>query len=207
MSIVEISPFKGNTMCIVLESGRRLYINKGIVTSHRLAVGSPIDDDYADSLERENDLRRAKERALYLLEGRDYSREELYRKLKASYAEDIADSVCDMVSELHLINDRKYAEKLCKHLSEVKCYGKYRIKQELCRRGIDKELAGEVMEEFLSEDDDSFERLEHLVEVKYERYLTDRKGVEKVKNALLRRGYSYGEIREVLDLYDLDFDD
>ncbi len=45
------------------------------------------------------------------------------------------------------------------------------------------------------------------MERKYERYLTDEKGVKKVKNALLRQGYRYAEINAVLDLYDLDFEE
>ena len=45
------------------------------------------------------------------------------------------------------------------------------------------------------------------MERKYERYLTDEKGVKKVKNALLRQGWSYSEVNAVLDLYDLDFEE
>ena len=80
------------------------------------------------------------------------------------------------------------------------------MKQEMRLKGLSSEIIEEAMENF-SEEDEPFERLEKLVEQKYERYLTDRKGVEKVKNALARKGYSFGEIKEVLDLYDLDFDD
>ena len=88
----------------------------------------------------------------------------------------------------------------------MKKLGRYRVKQEMRLKGLGSEIIEEAMENF-SEEDEPFERLEKLVEQKYERYLTDRKGVEKVRNALARKGYSFGEIKEVLDLYDLDFDD
>ena len=40
-----------------------------------------------------------------------------------------------------------------------------------------------------------------MVEKKYARYLVDRKGVQKVKNALVRQGYSYSDINAVLENY------
>ena len=114
--------------------------------------------------------------------------------------------VCSRLAELGIINDRRYAEKLCRQLFEIKKLGKYRVRQEMRMKGIPGDIIDETLEEF-AEEDDSFARLEELVEKKYERYLVDRKGVEKVKAALARKGYSYGEIREVLDLYDLDFEE
>lgn len=207
MRITEILPYKGSTVCIILENGRRIYIHRKIAETHALKVGEALGSDEADSLERENLLRKAQERALYLLEGRDYSRFELYRKLKDTYDEDIAEEICDKMEKLRLLDDRRYAEKLCGHMLEVRHYGLFRIKQELRRRGIDAELVQEILDDISDDDEESFERLEKLIEQKYERYLTDRKGVEKVKNALLRLGYSYGQIKEALDLYDLDFED
>ena len=76
---------------------------------------------------------------------------------------------------------------------------------EMKRTGIAEEFIDEALEPY-ADDESSLERLEKLVEKKYERYLTDEKGVRKVKSALARAGYSYDEINAVLDMYDLDFD-
>ena len=107
--------------------------------------------------------------------------------------------------EMRLINDRRYAENYARELFEVKGVGLYKARQELKRRGLSDKIIEEVIEPY-SDEDETFARLEELVERKYERYLVDEKGVKKVKNALIRQGYSYGEIKAVLDLYDLDFD-
>ncbi len=208
MIIADISPYKGTTVCVELTGGglmqtMKIYVHRDIAAG--LRKGMEISEDEADGLIYKNDLRRARERALYLMESRDHSYSELFDKLEINYSEDICFEVCTRLAELGIINDRRYAEKLCRKLYETKKYGSYRVKQEMRLKGIPAEIIDEVMEEF-SEDDDSFERLERLVEQKYERYLVDRKGVNKVKNALARMGYSYGEIKEVLDLYDLDFD-
>lgn len=211
MIIADISPFKGAMMCVELTGGclrenMKIYIHRDIVRENMLTCGMEVSEEEVDGLIYANDLRRARERALYLLEGRDYSYSELFDKLEENYPEEICFEICGKMKELGLINDRRYAEKLCRQYFEVKKWGGYRVKMEMRRKGIPDDLIAEVMEEF-AEDDDAFERLEELVDRKYARYLVDRKGVNKVRGALLRLGYSYGQIKEVLELYDLDFDE
>lgn len=211
MIVTDVSPFKGSMMCVELSGGglaqeMKIYIHSEIIRKYNIAKGMELSEEEADRLIYENDLRRARERALYLMESRDHSYRELFDKLEKNYSEDICFEVCNRLAEIGVINDRRYAEKLCRQLFEVKKLGRYRVRQEMRLKGLGSEIIEEAMENF-SEEDEPFERLEKLVEQKYERYLTDRKGVEKVKNALARKGYSFGEIKEVLDLYDLDFDD
>ena len=211
MIVTDVSPFKGSMMCVELSGGglaqeMKIYTHSEIIRKYNVAKGMELSEEEADRLIYENDLRRARERALYLMESRDHSYRELFDKLEKNYSEDICFEVCNRLAEIGVINDRRYAEKLCRQLFEVKKLGRYRVRQEMRLKGLGSEIIEEAMENF-SEEDEPFERLEKLVEQKYERYLTDRKGVEKVKNALARKGYSFGEIKEVLDLYDLDFDD
>lgn len=211
MIVTDVSPFKGSMMCVELSGGglaqeMKIYIHSEIIRKYNVAKGMELSEEEADRLIYENDLRRARERALYLMESRDHSYRELFDKLEKNYSEDICFEVCNRLAEIGVINDRRYAEKLCRQLFEVKKLGRYRVKQEMRLKGLGSEIIEEAMENF-SEEDEPFERLEKLVEQKYERYLTDRKGVEKVRNALARKGYSFGAIKEVLDLYDLDFDD
>lgn len=211
MIVTDVSPFKGSMMCVELSGGglaqeMKIYIHSEIIRKYNIAKGMELSEEEADRLIYENDLRRARERALYLMESRDHSYRELFDKLEKNYSEDICFEVCNRLAEIGVINDRRYAEKLCRQLFEVKKLGRYRVRQEMRLKGLGSEIIEEAMENF-SEEDEPFERLEKLVEQKYERYLTDRKGVEKVRNALARKGYSFGEIKEVLDLYDLDFDD
>lgn len=211
MTVSEISPFKGSMMCVTLTGGglsqeMKIYIHSDIIRQSGVSKDMEISEEEADRLIYQNDLRRARERALYLMESRDHSYRELFDKLEKNYPEDICFEVCNRLAELGVINDRRYAEKLCRQLFEVKKLGRYRVKQEMRLRGLSSEIIEEAMENF-AEEDEPYERLEKLVEQKYARYLTDRKGVQKVKNALARKGYSFGEIKEVLELYDLDFDD
>ena len=206
MKITEISKYKGSTMCIIFDIGERIYIHESILAEYNLREGMEIPPQAAEEITAANDFRKARERALYLLDGRDYSFTEMYEKLEQNYSEEICLNVCKNLAELHLIDDRRYAEARARELFEIKRVGMYKAKMELKRRGIPDSIIEEVTEAY-SDEEEAFSRLEQLVEKKYERYLTDEKGVKKVKNALLRQGYSYSEINAVLDLYDLDFEE
>lgn len=206
MIITEISKYKGSTMCVIFDDGERIYIHEKILSEYHLKEGINVPQEAVEEIVAANDYRRARERALYLLDVRDYSFVELYQKLEKNYDEDICIKVCKNMAELRLINDRRYAESLARQLFEVKRVGMFKAKQEMKRRGLSDKIIEEVTEPYADEEE-SFSRLEELVERKYERYLIDEKGVKKVKNALLRQGYRYSEINAVLDLYDLDFEE
>lgn len=192
-------------MCVIFDDGERIYIHEKILSEYHLKEGINVPQEAVEEIVAANDYRRARERALYLLDVRDYSFVELYQKLEKNYDEDICIKVCKNMAELRLINDRRYAESLARQLFEVKRVGMFKAKQELKRRGLSDKIIEEAVEPYADEEE-SFSRLEELVERKYERYLTDEKGVKKVKNALLRQGYRYSEINAVLDLYDLEFE-
>ena len=66
-----------------------------------------------------NDYRKARERALYLLEYRDHSFKELYDKLEKNYSNEVCEAVMQKMVELGLINDEEYAEKYARQLFEV----------------------------------------------------------------------------------------
>ena len=192
-------------MCVIFDNDRRIYIHSNILSEYHLKEGADVPEQAVEEIIAANDYRRARERALYLLDGRDYSFMEMYEKLEQNYSEEICLEVCKDLAGSRLINDRRYAEARARELFEVKRVGMYKAKMELKRRGIPDSIIEEVIEPYADEEE-TFSRLEQLVERKYERCLTDEKGVKKVKNALLRQGYSYSEINAVLDLYDLDFD-
>lgn len=119
MKIVDISPFKGSTVCIELSGGglaqnMKIYLHRDIAAE--VSKGMDITEEQADMLIHKNDVRKARERALYLMESRDHSYSELFDKLEKNYPEDVCFEVCSRLAELGIINDRRYAEKLCRQL-------------------------------------------------------------------------------------------
>lgn len=195
LKITNVSKYKGLTYMVEFEGADTEFINKAIVDMFCLRSGMTIPESAWDQVREEEEYRKARERALYLLDFKDYSYVDLFHKLEKNYSEDVCYRVMDKMVEMGTINDRRYAEGLARHYVEVKKFGKYRALREMRGKGLTSQVAEEALEMY---DDSYYERLYELVEGKYLRYLDDEKGVNKVKNALVRYGYSYGLIKEVL---------
>ncbi len=196
--ITGISQYKGKTLQIDFEEGEPLFLNSEVVADHHLKKGLRVPEEAVSQLIKANDTRRARERALYLLDVRDYSYIEMFKKLEASYPEDICFEVCNKLASLGLINDRAYAKKLAEHYSVTKKFGYYRAREEMKRRGISTEMAQEALLPYREEASD---RIGEIIDRKYARYLTDEKGIDKVRSALIRLGYSYSEVNRAIKDY------
>ncbi|MGI6029370.1 MAG: regulatory protein RecX [Candidatus Heteroscillospira sp.] len=143
----------------------------------------------------------AKKRALNMLDKRDYSCKELTERLiqKGESPED-AEAAVERFAQLGLLNDEKYAGLVVRHYA-AKGYGASRVKTELFRRGVPKELWDEALEQMPGQEDamDAFLR----------RRLKDNAGEKEIRratDALLRRGFSWEEIRSALNRYRSDSD-
>ena len=138
----------------------------------------------------------AKARALKILERRDVSRKMLLDKLSEKGISDTdAEETADWLCELGVINDERYAGLVVRHYT-AKGYGERRIREELYRRGIDREFWDSAFEEMTG----SEERLDRLLRTKL-RGDTSPENFHRTQNYLLRRGYSWEDIREATERY------
>jgi len=135
----------------------------------------------------------AKKKAFRCLEKRDYGRDEMARKLREK-GESEADSAAaaDYLVELGLIDDKRYAAQVVRHYAAKGC-GAGRIKGELARRSLPRELWDEALEELPASD----ETIDRLLRARL-RGDFDQKAVKRASDALLRRGFSWEEIRAAL---------
>lgn len=195
LKVTNVSRYKGMTYMIEFEDRDPEFLNQQTVNMFNLRAGASLPLSAWEEIKAEEEYRKARERALYLLDYKDYSYVDLFHKLEKNYSEDTCYRVMDKMVEMGTINDRRYAEGLARHYVEVKKFGRYRALREMRQKGLTAQVAEEALEEY---DDSYYERLYELVESKYLRYLDDDKGITRTKNALVRYGYSYDLIKEVL---------
>lgn len=143
-----------------------------------------------------------RDKALNLLSYRAHSRRELLDKLKRkiSCSDQDLEEVLNWLEELGFLNDKTYAASVVRHATS-KGYGISRITAELSRRGIAKEFWDEALAE-IPEDDDTLDR---LVRSKL-RDAENRDEVRKVSAALVRRGYTWDEVRRAIERVGQDVD-
>ena len=140
------------------------------------------------------------EKAVTLLSYRAHSRKELSDKLKHKTGCKDAElaEVLDRLEELGFLNDRTYASSVVRSSVVRSCarkgYGAQRALSELARRGIPKELREEALAD-MPENDGT---LEQLIRGRL-RNPANRDEVRKVSASMVRRGYSWDEIRHAIE--------
>lgn len=175
-----------------------------IISNNNLKVGMEVSGDFLDDLKYQAELRKARERAFHLLSYKDHSKKELYDKLKRNTTEEIAKKVVKKMQSLGYINDENYAQKQAEYYIKYKNFSYKRSLFELKKKGIDDELARQCLDNV---ECDVYEQIKKIIDQKYYRYLGDFKGNRKVITALLRLGFSYSDIKQVISEYDLEEDD
>ena len=138
-----------------------------------------------------------KAHALRILEKRDVSRAMLLERLmKKGAPEADADEVADWLCSLGVVDDRRYSELVVRHYA-ARGYGLRRIREELHRHGIPRELWEEALEALPETEDTVYT----LLCQKLRGTGREPKDLQRAQGFLLRRGYSWEEIRAALDRF------
>ena len=184
----------------VLEDGSLLRLGQNEVADFALYPGRELTEEEGAALMaalRRNALR---EKALALLARKPQSRWELARKLKEwGGAAEEGEAICDRLEELGYLNDAVYAAQVVEHYS-AKGFGTKRLRDELYRRGIPREL----WEEALSQAGEATQAIDAFLRKKLKDEKPDRAALKRVSDALARRGYSWSDISRALSRYQSD---
>lgn len=204
MKITQIKPSKLHLNCVCFEDGENVLIDKDVCVSHSLMVDCEIDNEFLEQLRFESDYVRAKSRALWYLDRMDYSEKALYNKLvEKGFSKKACSGVLAKLVELGLVDDRRYAERLCEKLCESG-HSKRSALQKMLLKGVPYDLAKELLSDA---ETDEVANILSLIEKKYASKLENADNFGKVYAALVRRGFSYGDVKTALKKYteDLDF--
>ena len=175
---------------LILEDGEEIVSTLGVVTELRLYAGKDLDETELKQLRDKTAVAAAREHALLLLSHRPHSQKELRDKLiRKGESAEAADAAIAWLAEHGYLDDASYAASVVRHYSQ-KGYGGQRVRAELSRRGVPRELWDEALGE-MAEPDNQIERFLRSRLQNPE----DRKEVQKLSAALLRRGYSWEDIR------------
>ena len=140
-------------------------------------------------------LSKTKDRALKFLGARAFGERELYDRLvEKGETEQNAAAVIAWLLELRLLDDGEYAAMLVRHYA-AKGYGPRRIRDELHRRKIPRELWDEALSS-LPEQDDTIDK---LLRARLRSDEPDRAELKRATDALLRRGFNWDEIKAAVE--------
>ena len=199
MLITEIKKTSPGRFTVVFEDESEVESNLVVISDLRLFSGKDLDEEQLEEFRHLSQRVIARERALEYISRRRMSCKEIERKmLDKGYDEDTAAYCVQWLLENRFLNDESYAGAIVRHYA-AKGYGPGRIRMELNRRGIDRELWDSAFEE-LPEDTAKIDKFisSRLTDP------SDRAQVQKISAALYRRGHSWEDIRRALRRFSAD---
>ena len=101
-----------------------------------------------------------------------------------------------------LIDDVRYAQNVASALRDANVSDR-EVLRKLFVKGVPSDIAKQVVEEL---DSNPLSQIAELINKKYARKLETEEGVQKVYAALLRKGFSYGDVKAALREYSENLD-
>ena len=184
---------------LLLDNGEVWVLYAGELGSLHLAEGTHIPEEQYIQIRREVIGKRAKKRAMHLLERMDRTELELRRKLAdGEYPEDLIDEALAYVKSYHYIDDERYADCYVRLRGTAKSNG--RLRMELQRRGVERDVAERVLASYEEERDERAMIRDLLQKRHYDPQTADQKEQRRMYGYLQRRGFSSPDISRELRL-------
>ena len=197
MKIVKIeqSKHKQGRVLVHLEGGDLLRITEDELLHFDLYTGLDISHDTVVELQKRAARSETRLRAVNMISARPLSKKELQKKLRDRGAEDgDAAAAADWLEEIGALDDLAYAKTVVRHYSDSG-YGAAKIRDELYRRGV----ARELWDEALDAAPDAAETLSRLIAAKTKGHAPDERERRRLSDMLLRRGFSWGDVRAAMN--------
>ena len=197
-TVMKLEP-KGNRLHVYLDNDINFLLYKSEIRKLNLEENVKIEETkyqiIIDIL-----YKRARERALYILDTAYKTEKQIVDKLKTGcYPEFIIDRVIEYLTKYDLINDYRYASMYIDFKAASK--SKRQIVQDLYSRGVLKEVIDSAFENSEFTEKDS---LNKIIEKRKGRYdLTNQKDIERFYRYLVGKGYSYQDVKRALSISDI----
>ena len=202
IDLLKTTPDRAGRYWITLETGKKMALYRQTVEEFGLYSGKELSEDTWEALLEHAGKISARMRAVRIVSASNVSKRDLQDRLvRKGETPNQAREAVEWMEDLHLVDDRNTAEQVV-HSCISKGYGLARAKQAL----FEKQIPKEYWEEALAEYPDQMEYILRFLRKSLNAEPDDRQ-IKKAVDALLRRGHSYGRIREGLQLISVETDD
>ncbi len=199
MIITKIEKSKKGNILIYADNNYLTSLSPEVFLKSKLKVGDYLDEEILKKVNADSDHHKAKEKALRLLSFRAHSKKELENKIKLRSTVESAQYAADKMEELGLVNDLEFSKAYARELSCLKYYSINRIKYELSKKGVDKSIISEAIEDINIDEENNIRK---FMQAKRYLCLDDEKIKRRALNALQRLGYSWSQINSVINTKD-----
>ena len=202
-TITELRQLSSERYELSFSDGNTVKTAFTVVADYSLYTGRELTEEELSEVLDASALAACKDRAMRIISARPMSERELYDRLveKGESEQNAAASVAYLIG-LHFLDDAEYAAMVVRHYA-AKGYGARRVRDELYRRKVPRELWDEALEQ-MPEQEEEIDRLLRMRLRGVEE--PDRAHLKKAMDALLRRGFSWDEVRAAVNRYQAEAD-
>ncbi len=202
--IIKSKAGNGNKIHVYVDDQYTLTVYDDYWHQNGFRDGEEITEEELASLKEEAGFRLAYEKGLDYLTRRAYAKKELQFKLKQKYGDTAAERAIERLLYFGYLNDEEFAIAYSDYLYNVKKFDLKRISMELKLKGIDREIAENVLK---SLDNEPIQRIIEMLSKKYSGGFKDEKSKRRFVNKLQRMGYSYRDVKSAFSECEIDVAD
>ena len=168
-----------------------------LVDNLKLKKGSIIDEEKLKELISKDNFSKAKNKALRIVNKAEQSEKTLRDKL-SDYDENTINEVIEYMKELRYLDDKGFAQRIAYSNSNISRFGKNKIKQNLYKKGIDKNDIEYVLSNL--DEDTELENALYLARKRYKSIKNEdkRKVYQKLMQHLTYKGFSYNITKKAI---------
>lgn len=197
VTLIELKQTGPEQFLARFDNGEELRTTRSVIADLGLYSGKQLETGDMEAVKAASSLSRCKQRAMRIIGARPMSAKELYdRLLEKGEPPENAEQTVDRLTELRLLDDEQYAAMCVRHYA-AKGYGPGRVRNELYRRGIPRELWDNALAEMPEQDD----QIDQLLRRKLRSVQPDRNELRRASDYLYRRGFQRDEIRSAIDRF------
>ncbi len=195
MIVKAVVPVDKRKCKVFLEGDFAFVLYKSEAARFHIEEGNDLPAKTYEMIEEEILLKRARDRALYLLQSQGRTQAEMIKKLKDDgYSQSVTERVLSFLQEYHFIDDNAYTENYI-HVNKGR-KSKQQITYELQQKGVDRDQIRQMLEENPVDEEETVRAL--LKKKTGGRIPEDKKEIQKLAAVLGRKGGSFEVISRVL---------
>ena len=188
---IEASKHKRGRVLVFLADGACLKIAEQELLDFGLRAGDDLNEATLARLKEAAGVSNVKATAADIIGKRAMSRAALEKKLKEKGASEAdARYAAEWLEAIGAINDADYAALLVRHYGEMG-YGPARVREKLYEKGVPRELWDDALDQL----PEGGNQIDRFLQGKLRGRTPDEKEKKRLTDALLRRGYSWGDVR------------
>ena len=199
MQITDIKSVSKTKFKVYLDGQFAFTLYKGELFRYRIQEDGELSEEVYQEIREKVVLKRAKLRAMHLLNDMDRTESQLRTKLlNGDYPADIVDEAIAYVKSFGYINDESYIRRFIESRKNSK--SKKEIYALLMKKGVDMEQVQEILSEYYSAEDSLNAIRDLLRKKRYDPKSATDQEMRKIYGYLARKGFGYEDIRQVIQI-------